>query len=160
MERRSAFWLVFGFAMLAAASDAGIACAEDKPAEAYVPGLGDFMTAYVQPHHIKLFLAGSARNWKLAAYEASEIGETFEDVVSYQGKWHDLPVGDLVKTNIDPALAAVTKAIEAKDENGFKTAYGKLTAACNSCHAAAAHEFVVIKTPAASAFPDQEFGRK
>lgn len=154
MAGRSALWLVLGFLVLGAR----IAAAEDKPAEAYVPGLGEFMTAYVQPHHIKLWLAGNAQNWQLAAYEASEIGETFEDVVTYQGKWHDLPVGDLVKTNIKPALASVATAIASKDEDGFKSAYRKLSAACNSCHAAAGHEFIVIKIPAASAFPDQEFG--
>ena len=38
-----------------------------KPPEPYVPGLGDFMTAAVQPHHIKVGLAGHAANWPLAA---------------------------------------------------------------------------------------------
>ena len=58
------------------------ALAEDaaKPAEPYIPGLGDFMTAAVQPHHTKIGLAGHAANWPLAEYEAKELRETFEDI--------------------------------------------------------------------------------
>jgi hypothetical protein len=60
-------------------------------AEPYLPGLGDFMTAYVQPHHIKLWLAGNGGNWRLAAYEADELGETFEDISTYQATWKNVP---------------------------------------------------------------------
>jgi len=142
--------LALAGAMLAASA------AAETP-EPYVPGLGDFMTAYVQPHHVKLWLSGSARNWPLARYEADELSETFEDVVSYQGKWHDLPVASLVKDNIDPALAELGKAIDAKDEVAFRAAYLKLNGACNACHQAADHGFIVIQSPIANAYPDQNF---
>ena len=55
------------------------------PVESYAPGLGDFMTAYVQPHHIKLWLAGNAGHWRLA---------------DYQARWKSVPVAQLVKVNI------------------------------------------------------------
>ena len=42
---------------------------ETKSAAPYHPGLGELMTAFVQPRHIKLGLAGNARNWPYAAYE-------------------------------------------------------------------------------------------
>ena len=38
----------------------------------YHPSLGDLMTMAVQPRHIKLGLAGRARNWTYLAYEAGE----------------------------------------------------------------------------------------
>lgn len=128
-----------------------------KPTEAYAPGLGDFMTAYVQPHHIKLWLAGSVKNWALAEYEANELRETFEDIVTYQGNWHDYSVAKLVETVLTPPLGEVDQAIREKNAAGFAKAFDGLTAACNTCHQAVAHPFLVIKTPSADAFPDQDF---
>jgi len=42
--------------------------------------LGDLMTAFVQPRHIKLGLAGSEQNWPYAAYELDQLRETFTDL--------------------------------------------------------------------------------
>jgi hypothetical protein len=121
----------------------------------YSPGLGDFMTAYVQPHHIKLWFAGISGNWKLAAYEANELDETFDDVVSYQGNWHDLPISSLVQALIRPQLKSIGAAIAAKDLTRFKVAYAGLNNACNRCHASTEHEFVNIVTPTNNPYLDQ-----
>src|ERR1700744_99565 len=43
----------------------------------YHPSFGDLMTSAVQPRHIKLGIAGKARNWDYAAYEASELRNAF-----------------------------------------------------------------------------------
>lgn len=126
-------------------------------AEPYAPGLGDFMTAYVQPHHIKLWFAGSAGNWKLAAYEADELTETFEDVTSYQPTWKNVPVAQLVKAMIAPAMKTVEAAIAGRNPVAFKNAYTALTAACNACHVAAQHDFLQVRIPATDPFSDQEF---
>jgi hypothetical protein len=92
--------LTLASAFLTVASSAAIAAdptanAAVTPAattvEPYAPGLGDFMTAYIQPHHIKLWFACNAGNWKLAAYEANELSETFEDIKTYQGMWKMSP---------------------------------------------------------------------
>jgi hypothetical protein len=113
MNIRFARALLLGCAFLTVISGAAIAAdakaaAPVNPAttasETYAPGLGDFMTAYVQPHHIKLWLAGSSGYWKLAAYEADELGETFDDISSYQAVWKSIPVAQLVKAMIEPAL--------------------------------------------------------
>ena len=128
-----------------------------KALEPYAPGLGDFMTAYVQPHHIKLWQAGNAGNWPLAAYEANELRETFEDVTTYQGVWHDLPVAKMVQTMLEPKLGAVEQAITRRDGAAFGKAFEQLTAACNDCHRAANHPFIVIRVPSGPAFPDQAF---
>ena len=128
-----------------------------KAPEPYAPGLGDFMTAYVQPHHIKLWLAGHADNWPLAEYEADELKESFEDVTTYQGNWHELPIAKLIAANIDPALSAVDDAIKARSGPKFTTAFERMTVACNNCHKTTDHAFLVVKVPKASDFPDQEF---
>jgi hypothetical protein len=35
-----------------------------------------------------------------------------------------------------------------------------MTAACNECHVAMEHSFIVVKTPEAPSFPDQDFTTK
>jgi hypothetical protein len=137
---------------------AGAAPAEDaKKPEPYVPGLGEFMTSAVQPHHIKIWMAGHAGNWPLAEYEAKELRETFEDITTYQGVWNTIPIGKLAEANLTPPLDELDTAIKDKNEGGFKKAYDKVTAACNSCHQATSNTFVVIKTPSGADFPDQDF---
>jgi hypothetical protein len=125
--------------------------------EAYAPGLGDFMTAYVQPHHIKLWLAAKSGNWDLAAYEASELAETFEDVSTYQATWKDAPVAQLVKAIIQPKLTQIDSAIAHKDFKSVQSAYAELTAGCNSCHTTMHHAFLKITVPTADPFSDQNF---
>jgi len=154
---RGILWAVIIATGLAVPAEAEEPVAAQKAPEAYAPGLGDFMTAYVQPHHVKLGLAGREKNWKLAEYEADELKETFEDVTTYQGDWNKLPIAKLVEANIIPALAAVADAIKQQSAGEFAKAYARLSAACNACHQATDHGFVVIKSPAASSFPDQEF---
>ena len=125
---------------------------------AYAPGLGDFMTAYVQPHHLKLWYAGKAANWALASYEADELGETFEDISTYQAEWEGLPVAQLVKAMIEPPLAKVKAAVAAKNATQFNDAYTALTLGCNACHTAAKKPFIAIKVPTQDPpFTDQKF---
>ena len=138
---------------------AGVSLAEDaKKPEPYVPGLGEFMTSAVQPHHIKIWMAGHAGNWPLAEYEAKELRETFEDIATHQGVWNDFPIAKLAETNLMPPLDELDKAIKDKSEAGFKTAYDKVTAACNACHQATSNAAIAIKTPSGADFPDQDFG--
>jgi hypothetical protein len=130
---------------------------EQKPAEAYAPGLGDFMAAYVQPHHVKVWLAGSAKNWPLAEYEAKELRETFEDIATYQGVWHDYPIAKMAQATLLEPLGDLDTAIGAKNATDFEKAYDKVTAGCNACHQATGNEFIVLKAPAGMDFPDQDF---
>jgi hypothetical protein len=39
----------------------------------HAAALGDLMTAFVQPRHIKLGLAGKEQNWPYAAYELDQL---------------------------------------------------------------------------------------
>src|SRR5690348_11915037 len=60
-------------------------------AETYVPGLGEIMSLQ-QMRHTKLWLAGAAKNWKLADYELDELGEGFDDAVKMHPTHKDSPV--------------------------------------------------------------------
>lgn len=123
------------------------------------PGLGDLMTAFIQPRHIKLGLAGAVQNWDYAAYELDELREAFDDIGKQIVKHGKLEIVPAIASTVKPALDEVDKAIKAKDAAAFSRAYAGLTDACNACHKSADHPMIVIKAPDAvgTAFPDQDF---
>ncbi len=122
----------------------------------YTPGLGEIMTLQ-QMRHAKLWLAGSEKNWPLADYELDELREGFEDVEKLHPTHEGVPVGAMVKSLTAGPLDALGKAIDAKDGASFAKSFDQLTEACNACHRAAKHGFIVITRPAASPFPNQRF---
>jgi hypothetical protein len=147
------------FAMFAVLSlaVAGAVGAADRPAsDAYLPGFGEFMSA-TQMRHAKLWFAGDAQNWDLAAFELDEIKEGLEDATRLHPTHEGIPVGDMIKASLDEPLAGLAKAIEAKDKNEFTRAFDVLTEACNGCHTAAAHAFIKITRPTAPPVSNQDF---
>lgn len=148
---------------LLATSGAGPASAQTPPA-GYRPGLGDLMAETIQPRHIKLALAGREKNWPLAAFEVGQLAESFDRVAKTWPTWRSISIGDMIEVVKDP-LVALRDAIRARDPDRFVAAYGKLTEACNSCHAGANRGMIVITAPAATAtgsalYPDQDFAPK
>jgi hypothetical protein len=135
----------------------GMNLQETKSAARYHPGLGDLMTAFVQPRHTKLGLAGSEQNWPYAAYELGELREAFDDVAKLVPKHGILAMPAAIASTVQPPIAALDAAIKAKDRAAFTKAYGDLTVACNACHQSADHPVIVIQAPTVSAFPDQDF---
>jgi hypothetical protein len=137
----------------------GMNMRETKSTAPYHPGLGELMTAFVQPRHIKLGLAGAAQNWAYAAYELGELRETFGDVGKLVPKHGNLDIPPAIAATVAQPMDALDAAIKAKDEAAFTKAYADLTAACNACHQSADHPMIVIQVPNVSgtAFPDQDF---
>ena len=163
--RRAAFAVAALLVALAAGSGAaqqstgmvGMKMSETRSAASYRPGLGELMTAFVQPRHIKLGLAGNERNWPYAAYELDQLAETFDDVARLEPKHDNLPIPAMIASTVKQPLAALDAAVRAKDAAAFTKAYAELTTACDACHQSAGHPMIVIKVPAASDFPDQDF---
>ncbi|UVO34079.1 hypothetical protein KUL72_21475 [Bradyrhizobium arachidis] len=118
----------------------------------YVPRLGDIMSA-AQTRHQKLWLAGRAQNWELAAFELRQLTASLvEAAVLYSG----IPVSNV--TTLEPSLQSVTGAIAAKDVRKFSKALGDLTEGCNACHRSMGRSFVVIKVPTdPQPFANQQF---
>jgi hypothetical protein len=123
----------------------------------YTMTMGDMMNTLIQPRHAKLALAGHAENWTLAAYAAAEIRQAFAGIVKAQPKFAGMPVGELVDVAMVPPLNALDTAIKQQDRQKFTAAYDQLTQGCNACHMELNHPYVVIRTPDASAFPNQDF---
>jgi hypothetical protein len=134
-----------------------VLCAAAQPAkEPYAPGLGEFMTA-TQLRHAKLWFAGKENNWDLAAYEIDEITEGLEDAEKQFPTRDGLPVADMIKANIDPAIEELKKAVEARSSAKFAVAFDQLTSACNTCHAGANKPFIRIQRPTSSPLSNQIF---
>jgi hypothetical protein len=123
----------------------------------YVMGMGDLMNTLIQPRHTKLGLAGRAENWALANYALSELRQVFERIGKAVPKFRGMPVPDLIDAALTAPLGAVEAAIRQKDPQKFAAAYDQVTQGCNACHIELDHPFVVIKTPDATVFPDQDF---
>lgn len=144
---------ILALAGLAAAS--AFATAQDlksPSADQYVPRLGDIMSA-AQTRHQKLWLAGKAQNWELAAFELRQLKASLvEAAVFYSG----IPVSNV--TTLEPALQSMSDAIAAKDGGRFAKGLGDLTEGCNACHRSMKRSFVAIKVPSdQQAFGNQQF---
>ncbi len=66
--------------------------------------------ALQQMRHVKLWFAGRAGNWPLADYEIDKLKGGFDDVNKQIG-------GDTVEKAVGAPIAAIEKAIEAKDRD-------------------------------------------
>lgn len=143
-------WMLAPAALVAAS-----ALAQDlksPSADQYLPRLGDLMGT-AQTRHLKLFLAGRAQNWELAAFELRQLKASLvEAAVLYSG----IPVTNV--TTLEPSLQALSDAIDAKDGRRFRKGMGELTDGCNACHRSMTRSFVLIKVPSdQQPFPNQQF---
>ena len=155
-------WIIAGLSVAAAAwaatpasgsADAEIAALKKEIAElkksAYHPELGEQMLA-IQIRHARLWFAGQAQNWTLAAFELQEIKEAFEGVVE-QNPEHAIfqpqRLADILPAMTKAPVAALRDAIDHGSKKEFEQAYDALSAACTGCHHAAGNDFLVIQRP-------------
>jgi hypothetical protein len=140
-------------AVVAALAQPSLAAAQQQHAAA----AGDLMTAFVQPRHVKLGLAGIEQNWPYAAYELDQLRETFADVAEILPKYRDLSISDMITSTVKEPLTALDRAIQAQDGNQFTTAFAQLIESCNACHRSYDRAVIVIQPPTVATFPDQDF---
>lgn len=133
---------------------AATACGRGEPVEA--GGLGELMGA-TQMRHAKLWFAGEAGNWPLAAYELDELREGFDDAVRLHPVHKGAEVGELLPALTGPAMDRLARAVAARDATAFPAAFDELTAACNACHEATGFGFDVVVRPTANPFTNQDF---
>ncbi len=126
----------------------------------YVPGLGEMMSLQ-QMRHAKLWFAGEAQNWDLAAYEIDELGEGFDAVVAFHPTHKDSPIAprDAIPRMVTEPLKELRVAVDRKDSRAFVPAYDALTASCNSCHQATNFGFNRVQRPTMNPYPNQLFSR-
>ena len=124
----------------------------------YVPGLGEFMSAQ-QMRHSKLWFAGQAQNWPLAAYELDEIKEGFGNIVKYHPvhEGAPIPIKNILPDLTNGPLALLQTAVASEKLEKFDRAFDSLTKACNECHRAEKFGFNVITRPKANPYTNQDF---
>jgi hypothetical protein len=129
-----------------------------QQSEPYTPGLGEIMTLQ-QMRHSKLWFAGKAGNWSLAAYELKELREGFADVIKFHPTHEGapVPVAHLVHEIMDGPIYELDGVVAAHDEAGFANAFDALTEACNSCHEATDFGFNVVERPTRNPYTNQVF---
>jgi hypothetical protein len=123
----------------------------------FKPAMDDLMTMLVQPRHIKLYFAGQAKNWTLAAFQLNELRGALARIGRTIPTYRNIGVDTAVASIFADKMKAVDAAIKASDLTQFTAAYGEMTGACNACHAGMEHPFLVMKVPDALNYPDQEF---
>jgi hypothetical protein len=134
------------------------ASATGPASEPYAPGLGEIMTLQ-QMRHTKLWLAGQAGNWDLAAYELKELQEGFDDVVKFHPTHEDSPVApkDAIPRMVTEPLSQLVAVVQRKDATAFPAAYDTLTQKCNDCHKATNFGFNLVQRPTSNPYPNQTF---
>jgi hypothetical protein len=138
-----------------AADRAEIAALKKEIAElkksAYHPELGEQMLG-IQIRHARLWFAGQAQNWLLAAFELQEIKEAFDAVVE-QNPDHAIfqpqRLADILPAMTKAPVTAVRDAIDHGSKAEFDKAYDGLSAACTGCHRVAGNDFLMIQRPKA-----------
>ncbi|MFI5217589.1 MAG: hypothetical protein ACHQ3O_13700, partial [Candidatus Limnocylindria bacterium] len=126
--------------------------------ECYAPGIGEIMSD-TQMRLLKLWLAGEAQNWDLAAYEVDEIEEGFADAAHFhpEHKSAPRPLTKMIPDFAAGPLHALRGAIDAKSPRAFETAYDSLTQGCNGCHVEAGFGFNVVVRPSGNPYTNQRF---
>jgi len=139
------------------ASVAGSGCSPQPP-ESYTPGLGEIMTLQ-QMRHSKLWFAGHASHWDLAAYELKELREGFDDVVRFHPTHEStaVPLERLVPEMMDASIEELDEIVTAKDPKRFVAGFDELTKACNACHEVTHFGFNVVQRPSQNPYTNQVF---
>ena len=117
----------------------------------YEPRLADIMST-TQLRHMKLWFAGEAPNWDLAAYELNQLKASLTEAASlYPG----IPISSV--TTMSAPVQDIADAIGEKNAGKFRESFTKLTSGCNACHQSVGLGFIVMRIPTASPFSDQVF---
>ncbi len=112
----------------------------------------------LQVHADKLWHSGEAQNWPLAGFYIHEIEETVEEIAQAKIVEDGHNISALVgMTSIQSPLRAMSKSVEAEDEEAFAAAYVELVDGCNSCHGETDHGFIHIQIPSSPALSNQRF---
>lgn len=119
------------------------------------PGLGDVMVQVARRFEVA-GRAASANRFELAAFEAGELGELFENDVPRatlpkEGPTAQIPM--MAKAFLQAIPPELTKAAEGKDGAAFALAFQHAAAMCNACHTSAAKGFIQVPSVPGQSVP-------
>lgn len=134
------------------------ATSRDVPAAAPPPRLGAVMSEVGR----RFELAGRAAlggKFDLAAYEADELGELFEEDVGRAAppkEGNPSVIGPMAMTFGATFPKALVGAAASHDRAAFEAAFARTADACNACHQASGHGFIGV--PSVPGRPVPELG--
>lgn len=95
-----------------------------------------------QLEHLKLWYAGKAKNWDLAAYELRQLTNSLAEAAIY---YPAIPVSNV--TTLREPLLSIADAIAAADDRKFAASMRVLTNGCNACHSSMGRGYIAIAVP-------------
>jgi hypothetical protein len=100
--------------------------------------------------------AASANRFELAAFEAGELEELFENDVPRatlpkEGPTAQIPA--LAKAFLEAIPPELTRAATSRDPAAFATAFRHAAAMCNACHESAAKGFIQVPSVPGQSVP-------
>ncbi len=95
-----------------------------------------------QLQHLKLWYAGKAGNWDLAAYELRQLTNSLAEAAIF---YPAIPVTNV--TTMKEPLLSIADAITAGDDRKFAVSMRVLTDGCNACHNSMGRGFIAIAVP-------------
>lgn len=95
-----------------------------------------------QIEHLKLWYAGKAKNWDLAAYELRQLTNSLAEAAIF---YPAVPVSNV--TTMKEPLLSVADAIAAGNDRKFAASMRALTDGCNACHSSMGRGFIAITVP-------------
>ncbi len=111
----------------------------------------------MQIHADKLYFAGNVSNWPLTNFYLHELEETLEEIAEAKITEDGFAVSDAVQGFMGKPIEAMEAAAKTKDAAAFGTGYEQMVTACNGCHTASKHGFIVIQRPTRPIFTNQRF---
>lgn len=118
--------------------------------------LADLMLR-MQIHADKLYFAGQEAYWELASFYLEELEEAAASIAGQDILEGEVNVSNLMQGLVPPEVDRMRSAVAAQDPQAFQDGYQQLLTACNACHRATGHPFVVIREPRRPALDNQDY---
>jgi hypothetical protein len=158
---RTNLWLSLAIALSAGCSKTNTSASSSDPEAkassrgAEAPGLGEVMVQVGRRFEVT-GRAAAANRFELAAFEAGELQELFENDVPRASLPKEGPTAQIpamAKAFLDAIPPELTRAASSNDRAAFASAFRHAAAMCNACHEAAAKGFIQVPSVPGQSVP-------
>ena len=120
------------------------------------PGYGSVMADVARRFEL-LGRAANGGRFALADYELGELEELFTEALPHAAppkEGHPEVLPPLAAAFARDTLGELRRALTARDDATFTAAFARTAAACNACHTASGHGFIVVPSEPGRPVPD------
>jgi len=155
MRRRLSVLLCFVLGTSCSRTSASPPDAKATEQQSEAPGLGEVMVQVARRFEVA-GRAASANRFELAAFEAGELGELFENDVPRASLPKEGPTAQIptmAKAFLESIPPELTKAAASRNLATFAAAFQHAAAMCNACHQSAAKGFIQVPSVPGQSVP-------